>query len=184
MVENELPRTETRPARPSRSSPSQALDSIPSPAEPEEVREEMAVGEDDREELTIGLAILVARARDRRAARRPIGPVEARDQLDQRRLAAAVSPGQDDELAGPERQVDGAEREACVIVPVAIGESDALQADRVAKREPPWPESAGRRLRLRVVRASGIRAWTLLSDARARPRIGTQVRMMSSGLIR
>ena len=33
----------------------------PVPAEPEQVREEMAVGEDDREELTIGLAILVVK---------------------------------------------------------------------------------------------------------------------------
>ena len=83
-------------------------------AEAEKVRKEMAVGEDDRKELTIGFAILVvdrAAVEPDTSARRG---VEARDQLDQGRLAAAVSPGQDDDLAGAERQVDGPEREARV----------------------------------------------------------------------
>ena len=44
------------------------------------------------------------------------GRVETGDQLDQRRLAAAVAPGQDDESRRPERQVDGPEREALAIV--------------------------------------------------------------------
>ena len=82
----------------------------------EEVAEEMAVSEDDREELAIGLAILVAESMPVDPHVAGLGPVETGDQLDQGRLAAAVSPGQDDQLARPERQVDGAEQEARVIV--------------------------------------------------------------------
>ena len=85
--------------------------------EAEEVAEEMAVGEDDREELAIGLAISVAESMPVEPHDAGLGPVEAGEQLDQGRLAAAVAPGQDDELAGPERQVDGAEREAASSCP-------------------------------------------------------------------
>ena len=115
----------------------------------------MAVGEDDREELTISLALLVLEHATVEPHDTRIGLVEPGDQLDERRLAAAVSPGQNDQLPRPERQIDGAQREACVIMPVAIGESDTLQADRIAKREPPWRKSPARPLRLRVVRVRG-----------------------------
>ncbi len=133
-VENELPRTETTGANPSRSRPSRASLAIPIRVQAEEVAEEMAIGEDDREELAIGLAILVAKSMPIDSHVAGLGPVETGDQLDQGRLAAAVPPGQDDQLARPERQVDGAEQEARVVVPVAIGERHAFEANRVAER--------------------------------------------------
>ena len=99
-------------------------------AEAGEVREEIAIGVDDREELAIRLAIRVVD--DAPSSRTMPAPVlEARDQLDQGRLAAAVSAGQDDDLAPPESQVDGPECEARVVVPVAISECHTLQADRL-----------------------------------------------------
>ena len=108
--------TETSVASPSRSSPSRAGSSIAPAVEAAQVAEEMAVGEDDREELAIRLG---RRASSTGAAVEPddarLGTVEAREQLDQGRLAAAVAPGQDDDLAAPERQVERAEREAAVV---------------------------------------------------------------------
>ena len=101
----------------------------------------MAVGEDDREELTISLAILVLKLATVEPHDTRIRLVEPGDQLDKRRLAAAVPPCKNDQLPRPERQIDGAQREAWVIMPVAIGESDTLQSDRITQREPPWRKS-------------------------------------------
>src|SRR5262249_52449056 len=99
--------------------------------------EEITVGEDDGDELTIRLAILLADCATVESDEALLRSVQARDQLDQSRLAAAVAPGKYDQLARPEGQVDGTEREAGVIVRVPIGERYTLQADRVAEREPP-----------------------------------------------
>ena len=96
----------------------------------------MAVSKDDREELAIGLAIELAESMPVDPDVAGVGPVEAGDQLDQGRLAAAVAPRQDDQLARPERQVDGPEQEACVVVPLTIGERHAFEANRVAQHKP------------------------------------------------
>ena len=110
----------------------------------------MAVGEDDREELAIGLAISIADSMPVEPHDAGLGTVEAGEQLDQGRLAAAVAPGQDDHLARPERQVDGPEQEARVIVAVAIRECHAFQANRVAEARAARPAPAGRRPLSRV----------------------------------
>ena len=98
--------------------------------EPEQVREEMTVGEDDREELAIRLAIRIGQraAIEPDAARR--GHVKSRDELGQRRLARPIAAGHDHDLSRPERQVDGTEREARIIAPIVIGKCDILQAER------------------------------------------------------
>ena len=132
-----------------------------------EVAEEMAVSEDDREELAIGLAILVAESMPVDPHVAGLGPVETGEQLDQGRLAAAVAPGHDDQLARPERQIDRAQQEARVIVPVAIGERHAFETNRVAERQPldrEWRPSPSP-----VPLEGGIRP-DLWSETCARPR--------------
>ena len=184
-VENSLPGHDDRPAPiPVARDPSRASVAIPIRVEAAEVAEQMAVSEDDREELAIGLAIRVAESMPVDPHVAGLGSVETGDQLDQGRLAAAVAPGQDDQLARPERQVDGAEHEARVVVPVAIGERHAFEANRVAEHEPLDRRRPAVGCRLACCSSVGISAWTRCSETCARPRTGTHVKMMSSGVIR
>src|SRR5262249_35955674 len=114
--------------------------------EPEERVEQVAVGEDDREELAVVFAVgrinLLAVEPDRAL----LGFVRSGDQLDGGRLAAAVAADQEDDLLGAERQVDRAEREPAGIarVPVRVGYGRELE--RLAER----------RTRLRSVRGGDV----------------------------
>ena len=99
-------------------------------------------------------------------------------------LPLPLPPGQDDQLARPKCQVDGPEPKACFVVTLTIGERHAFEANRVAQYK-----RLGRRRAVVAVVLRALRAWgsvpeSVASDTCARPRTGTHVKMMSSGVIR
>ena len=83
--------TRTSPSISSRANSRAARSSSPSGLEAQERLEQVAVGEDDREELAVVLQVVGGDGSAIELNRPVLAGVEARDQLDQGRLAAAVA---------------------------------------------------------------------------------------------
>src|SRR5208337_2806324 len=98
-------------------------------AQAEQIIEQVKIGEDSREELAIGIAVMVVNDLAIEADFALFGQIKTGDDLGQGGLAAAVAADQEHNFAGRKTQTDGAQDEAAVLLLAVIGMDDINQFD-------------------------------------------------------